>query len=159
MSRPFTKLSDSFKILRDNLNTTSYNVGDPDNLLTYGDSDVVMAINEIERVFDASAGEILYPTGNALQGETATRLLISTAQASGTDIQMNVGANFNVNAVGDINLDAGGANINFLDDSVARFNFTLGGTNVVDVTGILDLNISSDLDADIAGNSILTTTD
>ena len=71
MSRPFTKLSDSFKILRDNLNTTSYNVGDPDNLLTYGDSDVVMAINEIERVFDASAGEILYPTGNALQGETA----------------------------------------------------------------------------------------
>ena len=158
MSRPFTKLSDSFKILRDNLNTTSYNVGDPDNLLTYGDSDVVMAINEIERVFDASAGEILYPTGNALQGETATRLLISTAQASGTDIQMNVGANFNVNAVGDINLDAGGANINFLDDSVARFNFTLGGTNVVDVTGILDLNISSDLDADIAGNSILTTT-
>ena len=158
MSRPFTKLSDSFKILRDNLNTTSYNVGDPDNLLTYGDSDVVMAINEIERVFDASAGEILYPTGNALQGETATRLLISTAQASGTDIQFNVGANFNVNAVGDINLDAGGANINFLDDSVARFNFTLGGTNVVDVTGILDLNISSDLDADIAGNSILTTT-
>ena len=158
MSRPFTKLSDSFKILRDNLNTTSYNVGDPDNLLTYGDSDVVMAINEIERVFDASAGEILYPTGNALQGETATRLLISTAQASGTDIQMNVGANFNVNAVGDINLDAGGANINFLDDSVARFNFTLGGTNVVDVTGILDLNISSNLDADIAGNSVLTTT-
>jgi len=158
MSRPFTKLSDSFKILRDNLNTTSYNVGDPVNLLTYGDSDVVMAINEIERVFDASAGEILYPTGNALQGETQTRLLISTAQASGTDIQFNVGANFNVNAVGDINLDAGGANINFLDDSVARFNFTLGGTNVVDVTGILDLNISSNLDADIAGNSVLTTT-
>jgi hypothetical protein len=157
MSRPFTKLSDSFKILRDNLNTTSYNVGDPDNLLTYGDSDVVMAINEIERVFDASAGEILYPTGNALQGETATRLLISTAQASGTDIQMNVGANFNVNAVGDINLDAGGANINFLDDSVARFNFTLGTTNVLDVTGILDLNISSNLDADISGNSVLTT--
>lgn len=158
MSRPFTKLSDSFKILRDNLNTTSYNVGDPDDLLTHGDSDVVMAINEIERVFDASAGVIEYPTGRSIQGETATRLLITTAQASGTDIQMDVGANFNVNAVGDINLDAGGANINFLDDSVARINFTLGATNVVDVTGILDLNISSNLDADISGNSVITST-
>ena len=92
MSRPFTKLSDSFNTLRGNLNTVSYNVGDPVDLLTHGDSDVVMAINEIERVFDASSGEIIYPTGNALQGETQTRLLISTAQASGTDIQFNVGA-------------------------------------------------------------------
>ena len=158
MSRPFTKLSDSFKILRDNLNTVSYNVGDPANLLTNGDSDVVMAINEIERVFDASAGEILYPTGNALQGETQTRLLLSTAQNSGTDIILKSGLGINLDAVGDINLDAGGANINFLDDSVARFNFTLGATNVLDVTGILDLNISSNLDADIAGNSTLTTT-
>jgi len=30
MARPFTKLSDSFKILRDNVNTISYNVGDPE---------------------------------------------------------------------------------------------------------------------------------
>ena len=139
MARPFVKLSDSFKILRDKLNTVSYNVGDPDDLLTYGDSDVVMAINEIERVFDASAGEIIYPTGNALQGETQTRLLISTAQASGTDVQINVGANFNVDAVGDINLDAGGANINFLDDSVNRIAFTLGATNTTSVTGNLIL--------------------
>lgn len=139
MARPFVKLSDSFKILRDKLNTVSYNVGDPDDLLTYGDSDVVMAINEIERVFDASAGEIIYPTGNALQGETQTRLLISTVQNSGTDIQINVGANFNVDAVGDINLDAGGANINFLDDSVNRIAFALGATNTTSVTGNLVL--------------------
>lgn len=158
MSRPFTKLSDSFKILRDNLNTVSYNVGDPANLLTNGDSDVVMAINEIERVFDASAGEILYPTGNALQGETQTRLLLSTAQNSGTDIILKSGLGIDLDAVGDINLDAGGANINFLDDSVNRFAFTLGATNQLAVTGILDLNISSNLDADIAGNSTLTTT-
>ena len=158
MARPYTLLTDSFKILRDNLNTVSYNVGDPVNLLTHGDSDVVMAINEIERVFDASAGEILYPTGNSLQGETQTRLLLSTAQNSGTDITLNAGLDINLDAVGDINLDAGGANINFLDDSVARFNFTLGATNVLDVTGVLDLNISSNLDADIAGNSTLTTT-
>ena len=158
MARPYTLLTDSFKILRDNLNTVSYNVGDPVNLLTHGDSDVVMAINEIERVFDASAGEILYPTGNSLQGETQTRLLLSTAQNSGTDITLKAGLDINLDAVGDINLDAGGANINFLDDSVARFNFTLGATNVLDVTGILDLNISSNLDADIAGNSTLTTT-
>ena len=158
MARPYTLLTDSFKILRDNLNTVSYNVGDPTNLLTNGDSDVVMAINEIERVFDASAGEILYPTGNALQGENQTRLLLSTAQNSGTDITLNAGLDINLDAVGDINLDAGGANINFLDDSVARFNFTLGATNILDVTGVLDLNISSNLDADIAGNSTLTTT-
>ena len=137
MARPFTLLTDSFKILRDNLNTVSYNVGDPTNLLTNGDSDVVMAINEIERVFDASAGEILYPTGNALQGETETRLLISTAQNSGTDITLKSGLDVNVDAVGDINLDAGGANINFLDDSVNRFAFTLGATNQLAVTGII----------------------
>ena len=158
MARPFTLLTDSFKVLRDNLNTVSYNVGDPTNLLTNGDSDVVMAINEIERVFDASAGEILYPTGNALQGETETRLLISTAQNSGTDITLKSGLDVNVDAVGDINLDAGGANINFLDDSVNRFAFTLGATNQLAVTGVLDLNISSNLDADISGNSTLTTT-
>lgn len=158
MARPFTRLSDSFKIFRDNLNTVSYNVGDPDNLLTYGDSDVVMAINEIERVFDASAGEIIYPTGNALQGETQTRLLISTNQNSGTDVQFNVGANFNVDAVGDINLDAGGANINFLDDSFNRIAFTLGATNTVGVTGVLDLDVSSNLDVDVTGNSTITST-
>jgi hypothetical protein len=156
MARPFTKLSDSFKILRDNLNTVSYNVGDPVNLLTNGDSDVVMAINEIERVFDASSGEIIYPTGNVLQGETQTRLLISTNQNSGTDIQMNSGLNINLNAVGDINLDAGGANINFLDDSVNRVAWTLGATNQVDFTGILDLNTSGNLDVDTTGNITIT---
>jgi hypothetical protein len=154
MARPFVKLSDSFKILRDKLNTVSYNVGDPEDLLTYGDSDVVMAINEIERVFDASAGEIIYPTGNALQGETQTRLLISTAQNSGTDIQINVGANFNVDAVGDINLDAGGANINFLDDSVNRFAYTLGATNTAAVTGNLVYDVSGDITLDAAGTQI-----
>ena len=133
MARPFTNLSDSFKILRDNLNTVSYNIGDPASLTTYGDSDVVQAINEIENVFDASSGEILYPTGAT--GETQTRLLISTNQSSGTDVQINVGANFNVDAVGDINLDAGGANINFLDDSTTRMAYSLAATNVLNVTG------------------------
>ena len=152
MARPFVKLSDSFKILRDKLNTVSYNVGDPDDLNTYGDSDVVQAINEIERVFDASAGEILYPTGTT--GETQTRLLISTAQSSGTDVQINVGANFNVDAVGDINLDAGGANINFLDDSVNRVAFTLGATNTAAVTGDLVVDGSGDITLDAAGTQI-----
>lgn len=141
MSRPFTNLSDSFKILRDNLNTVSYNIGDPASLTTYGDSDVVQAINEIENVFDASSGEILYPTGAT--GETQTRLLISTNQSSGTDVQINVGANFNVDAVGDINLDAGGANINFLDDATTRMAYALGATNVLSVTGSYRL-VSSD---------------
>ena len=72
MARPFTRLSDSFKILRDNLNTVSYNVGDPDDLNTYNDSDVVSAINEIETVFDASAGEILYPQGASKWDEVSS---------------------------------------------------------------------------------------
>ena len=63
MARPITALTDSFKILRDNLNTISNNVGDPDLLTTTtraGDlgntnvdqrsdsSDVVSALNELD---------------------------------------------------------------------------------------------------------------
>lgn len=152
MARPFTRLGDSFKIFRDNVNTISYNVGDPDNLLTYGDSDVVMAINEIERVFDASAGEILYPTGNALQGETTTRILISTNQNSGTDIQLDAGNDvkvstnndFFVDATNDIILDAGGSSdIYFKNDSSTRIQWSLDATPSMEITGDFDINATA----------------
>lgn len=63
MARPITALTDSFKILRDNLNTISNNVGDPDLLTTTSraftegntnvaqrsdSSDVVSALNELD---------------------------------------------------------------------------------------------------------------
>jgi hypothetical protein len=158
MARPFTNLSDSFKILRDNLNTVSYNIGDPASLTTYGDSDVVQAINEIENVFDASSGEILYPTGAT--GETQTRLLISTNQNSGTNIQLDAGTDiqldagndvkvstnndFFVDATNDIILDAGGSSdIYFKNDSSTRIQWSLDATPSMEITGDFDINATS----------------
>ena len=55
MARPITLLTDSFKIFRDNVNTISVNVGDPDLLTTTtragqrsDSSDVVSALNELD---------------------------------------------------------------------------------------------------------------
>ena len=52
MARPITQITDTFKVLRDNLNTISNNVGDPDLLTTTtrnsqrsDSSDVVSAAN------------------------------------------------------------------------------------------------------------------
>jgi hypothetical protein len=71
MARPITALTDSFKILRDNLNTISNNVGDPDLLtttsraLTEGNtnvaqrsdsSDVVSALNELDSDLHGAGG-------------------------------------------------------------------------------------------------------
>jgi hypothetical protein len=113
---------------------------------------VTDAINEIERVFDASAGEILYPTGDAT--ETETRLLISTNQSGGTDVVMNAGQNVRIDAVNDITLDAGGATITFADDSTDRIVHTMGATNTVAVTGNYTLDVSGDITLDADGNNI-----
>jgi len=164
MARPFTNLSDSFKILRDNLNTVSYNIGDPASLTTYGDSDVVQAINEIENVFDASSGEILYPTGAT--GETQARLLISTNQNSGTDIQLDAGNDvkvstnndFFVDATNDIILDAGGSSdIYFKNDSSTRIQWSLDATPSMEITGDFDINATSHCKIDAEDEIFLDT--
>lgn len=163
MARPFTRLSDSFKILRDNLNTVSYNVGDPDDLTTTGDSDVVQAINEIERVFDASTGEFLYPTGSSV--ETNSRILISTNQNSGDNIHLDAGEdiiaqaarNFFVDVTEDITLDAGGSNIYFKDDSATRFTWNLDATPSLDATGDFDIVASAHFKVDAADEIFLDT--
>ena len=164
MARPFTRLSDSFKILRDNLNTVSYNVGDPDDLTTTGDSDVVQAINEIERVFDASTGEFLYPTGSSV--ETNSRILISTNQNSGDNIHLDAGEdiiaqaarNFFVDVTEDITLDAGGSNIYFKDDSATRFTWNLDATPSLDATGDFDIVANAHFRVDAADEIFFDTT-
>ena len=113
---------------------------------------VTDAINEVERVFDASAGEILYPTGDAT--ETQTRLLISTNQSGGQRIDMKSGHDIILDAVNDVVVDAGGGNITFKDDSVTRFDFALGGTNNVTVTGNYYLNVDGTITLDAEANII-----
>jgi hypothetical protein len=117
-------------------------------------TNIVAAINEIERVFDASAGEIIYPTGAPY--ETQTRLLIDTT--AGDDVQVNVGNDFNVNAVGQIVLDADdGANGVFIqDNAVTQFQFlNSGGNKEIDVpSGNLTLDVASNIILDAGGGSV-----
>ena len=63
MARPITLLTDSFKIFRDNVNTISVNVGDPDLLTTTtragqrsDSSDVVSALNELDSDLHGAGG-------------------------------------------------------------------------------------------------------
>lgn len=56
MARPYVLITDSFKEFKDKVNTVSYNVGDPVNLTTAGDSDVVQAINEIDSDLHGAGG-------------------------------------------------------------------------------------------------------
>lgn len=56
MARPYVIITDSFKEFKDKVNTVSYNVGDPVNLTTTGDSDVVQAINEIDSDIHGAGG-------------------------------------------------------------------------------------------------------
>ena len=114
---------------------------------------VTDAINEIERVFDASSGEILYPTGDVT--ETQTRLLISTAQSGGQRIELRAGHNIFLDAVNDVIIDAGGANITFKDDSAIRFDFQMGANQEIDVpTGNLTIDVAGDITLDADGNDI-----
>jgi len=63
MARPITLITDSFKIFKDNVNTVSVNVGDPDLLTTTtragqrsDSSDIVSAINELDSDLHGSGG-------------------------------------------------------------------------------------------------------
>jgi len=114
---------------------------------------VTDAINEIERVFDASSGEILYPTGDPT--ETQNRLLISTAQSGGQRIELRAGHNIFLDAVNDVIIDAGGANITFKDDSAIRFDFQMGANQEIDVpTGNLTVDVAGDITLDAGGADI-----
>ena len=63
MARPITRIIDSFKIFKDNVNTISVNVGDPDFLTTTtragqrsDSSDLVSALNEIDSDLHGAGG-------------------------------------------------------------------------------------------------------
>ena len=174
MSRkPIANLVDSFKLFVDKFNILSNNVGDPSQLNTYQDSDLVTVLNEIEAAFDASAGEILYPNGQA--GETQTRLKISTNQSGGTDIDIDAGQDFLVDAVRHINLtgvnfdgDYSGTYINKVDgtslDSVggtitvtgnSTYTLTTGSNFIQNTTGNIDMSASGNFIFDALGDITL----
>ena len=167
MSRkPIVRMQESFKIFVDKFNILSNNVGDPLQLNTYQDSDLVTVINEIEATFDASAGEILYPNGQA--GETQTRLKISTNQSSGTDIDIDAGRDFLVDAVADIELtsvnfkgDYSGTYIvntegNFTDSVGGGRTITTNGNHNIDTHGALIVNTTGGhIDLNASNNIIL----
>src|SRR5210317_435840 len=128
MARPYTSISDSFKTFKDNVNTVSFNVGDPDDLNTDQDSDLVGAINEIEAVFDASKTQIV----------------------SGSDFETFVTGDYTLDVTADVVLDAGGGNLYIKDDSATRFQFIMGSNQEIDVP-------TGDLTVDVAGDIFLQT--
>lgn len=249
MARPITALTDSFKIFRDNVNTISNNVGDPDllttttrasqrsdssdvvsalneldsdlhgagggdvksdlNYLSYaintvrdggltgainaidayigGDSDTLNveantiknAINEIEAVFDASTKKInsapnfVFDGGADLEinvdggdvtfkkdSDQYAKLTLGTT----TTLDMTVagkittgdsaGGNFEIDAGGDITLDAKGTDINFKENGSTRFVYNLGSNQEVDVTGSLTYDVGDDINLDAGGNTV-----
>ena len=174
MSRkPIVRLQESFKLFVDKFNILSNNVGDPSQLNTYQDSDLVTVLNEIEAAFDASAGEIIYPNGQ--DGETSTHLKISTNQHGGQDIDIDAGRDFLVDAVRNINLtgvsfdgDYSGNYVSKVDgtslDSVggaitvtgnSTYDLTTGGNFTQNTTGNIILDATGDITLDAAGNDII----
>jgi len=115
---------------------------------------VTGAINEIERVFDASAGEILYPTGDST--ETQNRLLISTNQGGGQRIDIKSGQNIILDAVNNIVIDAGGSSVCFDDDSVTHMELIMGASTLeIDVpVGNLLFDVADDIILDAAGTTV-----
>ena len=173
MAKPIVNLVDSFRLFADKFNVLSNNVGNPSDLNTYQDSDLVTALNEIEAAFDASAGEILYPNGQS--GETSTHLKISTNQSSGQDIDIDAGRDFLVDAIRNINLAGVGYDLSLsgnrtvnIDgtshDSVdgaitvvggSTYGLTTGGNFTQNTTGTVDINASSDITLNTATDIVL----
>jgi uncharacterized protein (DUF2345 family) len=153
MSRkPIVRLQESFKLFVDKFNILSNNVGDPSQLNTYQDSDLVTVLNEIEAAFDASAGEILYPNGQA--GETQTRLKISTNQSGGTDIDIDAGQDFLVDAVRHINLTS----VNFDGDHSGTYINKVASTSLDSVGGTITVTGNSTYTLTTGSNFIQNTT-
>jgi hypothetical protein len=101
---------------------------------------VVGAINEIEAVFDANAGKIT----------TDSAFDVTSAGAE----THTVAGNFEVDASGDITLDAAGQNITFKQGALTRLDFALGATNTLSVTNNLVIDAVGDITLDADGNGI-----
>ena len=102
---------------------------------------VVGAINEIEAVYDANAGKIT----------TDSALSVTSAGAE----THTVAGNFEVDASGDITLDADGQNVTFKDGGVTRLDFAMGATNTLSVTNNLIVDAVGDITLDADGNGII----
>ena len=148
MARPITQITDTFKVLRDNLNTISNNVGDPDLLTTTtrnsqrsDSSDVVSALNELDSdLHGAGGGDVkndLNYTSFAINmvrdGGLVGAINAIDAYIGGDSDTLNVEANTIKNAINEIEavFDASTKKIN----TATNFKFDGGGDLEINVDG------------------------
>ena len=162
MARPITQITDSFKEFKDNVNTISLNVGDPVNLNTEGDSDLVQAINELDSDINGAGGGTPSTdlTHNSHQETVGTRNLVGIINAIDGFIGDSAGilpttATTIIRAIKELDSDlhgAGGGN--------AKADMNTEATTLVDAINEIeavfdasDTNITSpsDFDAIITG--------
>lgn len=104
MTKPITSLTDSFRTLKDNLNQVSNNIGDPADLNTTADSDLVSAINELHALgasgADSSIGSLddLLTTDRTNLVAAVNELDSSRINLSGLEDSFYAGANTSVAA-------------------------------------------------------------
>jgi hypothetical protein len=163
MARPITQITDSFKEFKDNVNTISLNVGDPVNLNTEGDSDLVQAINELDSDINGAGGGTPSTdlTHNSHQDTVGTRNLVGIINAIDGFIGDSAGilpttATTIILAIKELDSDlhgAGGGN--------AKADMNTEATTIVDAINEIeavfdasDTNITSpsDFDAIITGS-------
>lgn len=177
MARPITALTDSFKIFRDNVNTISNNVGDPDLLTTTtrasqrsDSSDVVSALNELDSdLHGAGGGDVKsdlnylsYAINTVRDGGLTGAINAIDAYIGGDSDTLNVEANTIKNAINEIEavFDASTKKINsapnFVFDGGADLEINVDGGDVTfkkdsDQYAKLTLGTTTVLDMTVAG--------
>ncbi len=177
MARPITALTDSFKIFRDNVNTISNNVGDPDLLTTTtrasqrsDSSDVVSALNELDSdLHGAGGGDVKsdlnylsYAINTVRDSGLTGAINAIDAYIGGDSDTLNVEANTIKNAINEIEavFDASTKKINsapnFVFDGGADLEINVDGGDVTfkkdsDQYAKLTLGTTTVLDMTVAG--------
>jgi len=180
MARPITALTDSFKIFRDNVNTISNNVGDPDLLTTTtrasqrsDSSDVVSALNELDSdLHGAGGGDVKsdlnylsYAINTVRDSGLTGAINAIDAYIGGDSDTLNVEANTIKNAINEIEavFDASTKKINsapnFVFDGGADLEINVDGGDVTfkkdsDQYAKLTLGTTTILDMTVAGQIV-----
>ena len=183
MARPITLLTDSFKIFRDNVNTISVNVGDPDLLTTTtragqrsDSSDVVSALNELDSDLHGAGGGdvkndlnyVSYAINTVRDSGMTGAINAIDAFIGGDSDSLNVEANTIKDAINEIEavFDASTKKINsapnFVFDGGADLEINVDGGDVTfkkdsDQYAKLTLGTTTVLDMTVAGQ--ITTAD
>jgi len=177
MARPITLLTDSFKIFRDNVNTISVNVGDPDLLTTTtragqrsDSSDVVSALNELDSDLHGAGGGdvkndlnyVSYAINTVRDSGMTGAINAIDAFIGGDSDSLNVEANTIKDAINEIEavFDASTKKINsapnFVFDGGADLEINVDGGDVTfkkdsDQYAKLTLGTTTVLDMTVAG--------